>query len=63
MEIVPANVSENDLRDEVNCRTCKAGYTTRDGLSPYKTKIMGFAIVGRAKKKYDNNYRKIFGHD
>jgi hypothetical protein len=40
MEIVPDNVSEKDLQDEVNRRTAKAGYTTRFGEPPYRTKIM-----------------------
>jgi len=39
MEIVPNNVSEKDLQDEVNYRTCKAGYTTRYGEPTYSTKI------------------------
>jgi hypothetical protein len=30
-ELVPRDVKEADLRDEVNLRTCRAGYTTRDG--------------------------------
>lgn len=39
MEIVPANVSTKDLREEVNSRTSKAGYTTKYGECPYRTKI------------------------
>lgn len=38
-EIVPANVPEKDLREEVNRRTAKAGYTTKYGECPYRTKI------------------------
>jgi hypothetical protein len=30
-ELVPQDVKESDLRDEVNLRTYRAGYTTRDG--------------------------------
>jgi hypothetical protein len=59
MEIVPANVSEKDLKDEVNRRTAKAGYTTRLGEPPYKTKIMSMPPT----KKYEENYRRVFGHD
>ena len=40
MELVPENVSEKDLKDEVNKRSAKAGYTTRFGEPPYATKIM-----------------------
>ena len=31
LEIVPDDVSMQDFRDEVNFRTHRAGYTTRDG--------------------------------
>ena len=30
-EILPFNHSEKDIKEEVNKRTCKAGYTDRDG--------------------------------
>ena len=49
MEIVPPNVSEADLKDEVNRRTAKAGYTTRYGECPYATKIQG--LVGWGEQK------------
>lgn len=39
-EIVSPFVKEKDLRDEVNRRTSKAGYTTRYGEPPYRTRIM-----------------------
>jgi len=48
MEIVPDNVSEKDLREEVNRRTCKAGYTTRYGECMARTKIMSNGI-GKSK--------------
>jgi hypothetical protein len=48
-ELVPDNVSENDLRDEVNKRTAKAGYTTRFGEPPYATKIMTTVPFGKVK--------------
>jgi hypothetical protein len=59
MEIVPSNVSEKDLKDEVNRRTAKAGYTTRLGEPPYRTKIMSMPPT----RKYAANYRRAFGHD
>ncbi len=49
MEIVPANVSEKDLRDEVNYRTAKAGYTTRLGECTYRTKVQTTVPFGRTK--------------
>jgi hypothetical protein len=49
MEIVPANVSEKDLRDEVNRRTTKAGYTTKYGECPYATKIIATVNLGQTK--------------
>ncbi len=48
-EIVPPNVSNNDLRDEVNRRTAKAGLTTRLGECRNATKIMGTVTVGKEK--------------
>ena len=41
---MPWNAKESDLRDEVNHRTAKAGYTTKYGECPYRTKIqnMGY---------------------
>ena len=52
-EIVPVNVNEKDLKDEVNRRTAKAGYTTRFGESPHKTKIMAQPPNEQYRKNYD----------
>ncbi len=49
MEIVPPNVSEKDLRDEVNKRTAKAGYTTKYGECPCRTKIQSVVSFGQTK--------------
>ncbi len=49
MEIVPPNVSERDLRDEVNKRTAKAGYTTKYGECPCRTKIQSVVSLGQTK--------------
>ena len=38
--IVPSTESESSIRDEVNRRTHKAGYTTKYGECPHRTKIM-----------------------
>lgn len=59
MELAPDNVNEKDLQEEVNSRTAKAGYTTKYGECPYRTKIMTMP----ANDKYRENYVKIFGHD
>jgi hypothetical protein len=48
-ELVPPNVSEADLRDEVNRRTARAGYTTRNGEMPYATRVQGLCNWGRQK--------------
>ncbi len=58
-EIVPATESESSIRDEVNRRTCKAGYTDRDG-QPRNGK--GDAPRPVNKKLYDQNYERAFGH-
>jgi len=49
MELVPENVSETDLKDEVNKRTAKAGFTTRFGEAPYATKIQTTVPRGKVK--------------
>ena len=49
VEIVPSGVSEKDLRDEANSRTCKAGYTTRYGEPTYSTKIQATVLFGKTK--------------
>jgi len=58
-EIVPFNADEKDLREEVNRRTYKAGYTNREG-GPAKS---GRIISMPANDKYRENYVKIFGHN
>jgi hypothetical protein len=57
-DLVPANASEKDLKDEVNRRTDRAGYTTRFGEAPYRTKIMSLPPT----KQYEENYERIFKH-
>lgn len=42
--IVPSTESDSNVRDEVNRRTHKAGYTTRHGDPTFGTKIMGPGI-------------------
>ena len=49
IEIVPSDVSEKDLQDEVNSRTAKAGYTTRYGEPTYSMKIQTTVPCGKTK--------------
>ena len=49
LELVPAGTSDKDLRDEVNARTAKAGYTTRYGENRAATKIMAVVNWGTAR--------------
>ncbi len=57
-DIVPPTVTESDLREEVNRRTHRAGYTDRDGQQMIR------GIRSRVPTdEYRNNYVRIFGHD
>ena len=58
-ELVSFNHDEKDIKDEVNRRTAKAGYTTRLGEPPYRTKAMTLP----PNKKYEESYTRIFGHE
>ena len=57
MELVPADVSEKDLRDEVNLRTHRAGYTDRDG----QPMVRG-GIRSRWSRGYAERFAKVFGN-
>ena len=48
-EIVDWNESESNVREEVNRRTCKAGYTNREGGPRCATKIMTTVEFGERK--------------
>ncbi len=58
-ETVAWNESESNIREEVNRRTCKAGYTNREGGPPATGRI----VSKPANDAYRRNYVKIFGHD
>lgn len=65
-EIVSATESESNIRDEVNLRTCKAGYTDRDGQPKIsRNNGAGKGDISRPCniKRYQENYVKIFGHN
>lgn len=52
-------------KDEINRRTCKAGYTDRDGQPKVsRNNGAGKGDVPRPcnTKKYRENYERIFGH-
>ena len=49
-ELIPASVSDSDLTDEMNARSCKAGLTNRQGESVRGTgKIMTTVPFGKTK--------------
>jgi len=48
-DIMPFNADEKSLRDEVNSRTAKAGYTTKYGEPTYSTKIQTTVSYGETK--------------
>ena len=59
-EGISAFESESNVREEVNRRSHKAGYTDRDGQPRGAGK--GDAPRPVNKKLYDWNYERIFGH-
>lgn len=48
-EVVDWNESEANVREEVNKRTCKAGYTNKEGGPPATGKIMITVAFGEVK--------------
>jgi len=56
---VPDNVNEKELRKEVIRRGAKAGHCNRDGTPISTGKGDTYRPVN--KKKYDENYDRIFG--
>ena len=57
-EVVPWSESEDNVREEVNRRTAKAGYTTKYGEPTSSGRIISKPL----SKKGRENYVKIFGH-
>lgn len=65
-EIVSVTESESSIKDEVNRRTCKAGYTDRDGQPKVsRNDGAGKGDVPRPcnMNKYCENYERIFRHN
>ncbi len=63
-ETIAWNESEANVKEEVNRRSHKAGYTDRDGqqrTSRTTSYSKGDTYRPVNKKKYDENYEKIFG--
>lgn len=60
-DLIPFNVPSKDLQDEVNSRTCKAGYTSRQGEHLWSNKIMarGFGASKLNVWPRDKNGRLI----
>jgi len=58
-QLVPENVSEKDLKDEVLKRNSRAGYCTRYGESPCRTKIMSQPT----NEQFRNNFDRISWND
>ena len=58
-EIVAWNENPENVREEALRRSAKAGYTTRTGEPPGRTKIMSMP----ANDKYRKEYKRIFKHD
>ena len=54
--------SESNVREEVNRRSCKAGYTDRDGQPINNGAGKGDVPRPCNMKKYRENYERIFGH-
>jgi len=48
-DMVSAFASEKDLKEEINSRTAKAGYTTKYGECPCRTKIQNSIPFGKQK--------------
>lgn len=59
-EIVAWNESESNVHEEVNRRMARAGYTNKHGEPVSSGKGDTYRPVN--KKKYDENYERIFGH-
>jgi len=59
MDIVSVTESETNVREEVNRRSYKAGYTNREGGPRTSGRIM----IKPPTEQYRRNYVKAFGHD
>ena len=64
-DVISFNHSKNDIQEEANRRSYKAGYTDRDG----QPKISRSTGAGKGdaprpinKKRYDEGYIRAFGH-
>ena len=63
-EVVPFNADEKAVKEEVDRRTHKAGYTDRDGR-PKTSRVTNYSKGDSRRpgnlKKYRENYVKIYG--
>lgn len=63
LELDPADMSDRDIQDEVNRRTAKAGYTTRNGECCAASRIQTLVTWGKERDwaKQDALHREMFG--
>ncbi len=64
MDLIPDDISPRELREEVNSRTHRAGYTTREG-QPIKSRTSagkGDGVRPYNVDRFRENYQRIFGH-
>ncbi len=52
-ETIAWNESEDNVREEINRRTCKAGYTNREGGPPDTGNIRSKPANDEYRKNYD----------
>lgn len=57
MDIVPNDIPERDVVEEVNYRTSRAGLTTRSG-GPIPLKTMSTSSTEKFRRNYDRIYGK-----
>lgn len=57
-ELIPPETSESDVRDEVNRRTHRAGYTDRNGDPTTR----GPSVRSRWSRQYHDKFKGVFGH-
>ena len=57
MDIVPNNIPQKDVVEEVNFRTSRAGYTTRSG-GPISPRIVSMPYSKQGRKNYDRIFKR-----
>ena len=57
MEIIPDNMPQKDVIEEVNFRTSRAGYTTRSG-GPIPPRIVSMPYSEQGRSNYDRIFKR-----